>query len=328
MDRLNDDCVGLVLSYLSLQDKFRLECVSKQWKRNIFLYVDRIKIVLKDFQPIRVGVGSYKREYDFYFPDRSSMMTIPSNEKSNEVLRMIFAKCENIETVEFESLNSPWFSRKVRINPIIETSHDIESVLAIIANHCHGLSYFRLIYDQKQQSFNVFKHFFIVCGHKLKKLDLLQLHNWQLGSVLSPCMNLEDILSNCPSQLMSIFEEEQGFFPRKLRAIDGFISPFDLDINYEIDSRLFHAFCEKYKSSVKRIKLWIHEGYYADKVSRNQLLHLFHLLDQFTKLEFISLKFSEMESDKLSESEWNEVKQMNFWSKVKELEIYNLSPSD
>jgi F-box domain len=179
MDRLNDDCVGLVLSYLSLQDKFRLECVSKQWKRKMFLYVDRVKIILKDLEPIKVGIGSYKREYDFYLSDCSPMTSIP-NEKSDEVFQVIFAKCENIETVEFESFNSKEFCHKLRTNQINDTRRDIESVLAIIANDCHGLSYFRLIYgmyDEQQQSFEVFKYFFNNCGHKLKKLDLLNLHN-------------------------------------------------------------------------------------------------------------------------------------------------------
>src|ERR1700691_6073781 len=93
MDRLNDDCVGLVLSYLSLQDKFRLECVSKQWKKKMYLYVDRIKIVLKDLEPVKIGIGSFKREYKSHLQDSSLMITIP-NEKSDEVLRMIFAKCK------------------------------------------------------------------------------------------------------------------------------------------------------------------------------------------------------------------------------------------
>ena len=36
MDRFGDDLTELILSYLTLEDKIRLECVSKQWKRCVF----------------------------------------------------------------------------------------------------------------------------------------------------------------------------------------------------------------------------------------------------------------------------------------------------
>ncbi|CAG2116930.1 unnamed protein product [Medioppia subpectinata] len=36
MDRLGDDLYGLVLSYLSLEDRFLYECVSKQFQRTVF----------------------------------------------------------------------------------------------------------------------------------------------------------------------------------------------------------------------------------------------------------------------------------------------------
>ncbi|CAG2162930.1 unnamed protein product [Oppiella nova] len=36
LDRLGDDLCGLVLSYLSLKDSFRYECLSKQWRRTVF----------------------------------------------------------------------------------------------------------------------------------------------------------------------------------------------------------------------------------------------------------------------------------------------------
>ena len=35
-ERFGDDLTELILSYLTLEDKFRFECVSKQWKRCVF----------------------------------------------------------------------------------------------------------------------------------------------------------------------------------------------------------------------------------------------------------------------------------------------------
>ena len=36
MDRLGDDLTELIVSYLWFEDKVRLECVSKQWRRLVF----------------------------------------------------------------------------------------------------------------------------------------------------------------------------------------------------------------------------------------------------------------------------------------------------
>ncbi|CAG2123271.1 unnamed protein product, partial [Medioppia subpectinata] len=44
MDRFGDDLFGLILSYLLLEDRFRLECVSKQFQRTVFESVVDMKI--------------------------------------------------------------------------------------------------------------------------------------------------------------------------------------------------------------------------------------------------------------------------------------------
>ena len=44
MDSFGDDLTELILSYLTLGDKVRLECVSKQWKRCVFQRQFAIKI--------------------------------------------------------------------------------------------------------------------------------------------------------------------------------------------------------------------------------------------------------------------------------------------
>ncbi|CAG2116135.1 unnamed protein product [Medioppia subpectinata] len=46
MDRFGDDLYGLILSYLSLEDRFRCECVSKQFQRTVFESV--VDITLSD----------------------------------------------------------------------------------------------------------------------------------------------------------------------------------------------------------------------------------------------------------------------------------------
>ena len=36
MEKFGDDLTELILQYLTLEDKVRLECVSKQWRRLVF----------------------------------------------------------------------------------------------------------------------------------------------------------------------------------------------------------------------------------------------------------------------------------------------------
>ncbi|CAG2170141.1 unnamed protein product [Oppiella nova] len=43
---LNDDLCELILSYLSIEDRVRLECVSKQWHQLIYRSVHKFSLPL------------------------------------------------------------------------------------------------------------------------------------------------------------------------------------------------------------------------------------------------------------------------------------------
>ncbi|CAG2165920.1 unnamed protein product [Oppiella nova] len=47
LDRFGDDMCEHILSYLTLEDRFRCECVSKQWQRFIYTTVRHITITKK-----------------------------------------------------------------------------------------------------------------------------------------------------------------------------------------------------------------------------------------------------------------------------------------
>ncbi len=42
-DRIDDDLCQLLLSYLSIEDKIRFECVSKQWKELVYNKQQRLQ---------------------------------------------------------------------------------------------------------------------------------------------------------------------------------------------------------------------------------------------------------------------------------------------
>ena len=55
-DRVCDDLSEVILQYLSLKDKLRLECVSKQFQRTVFQRnYDYLTISRKKFQKIKTS---------------------------------------------------------------------------------------------------------------------------------------------------------------------------------------------------------------------------------------------------------------------------------
>ncbi|CAG2166139.1 unnamed protein product [Oppiella nova] len=76
LDRFGDDLCGLLLSYLSFEDCFRFECLSKQWQRLVFKNVDTI--ILSEKQ----------------------LMLLPI--RSLRLLSLVVRKCTNITSIDIE----------------------------------------------------------------------------------------------------------------------------------------------------------------------------------------------------------------------------------
>ena len=57
-DRFGDDLSELILSYLSLKDKFRYECVAKQWRRLVF--TKKTESIHYDEQTLYENIFNYK----------------------------------------------------------------------------------------------------------------------------------------------------------------------------------------------------------------------------------------------------------------------------
>ncbi|CAG2107300.1 unnamed protein product [Medioppia subpectinata] len=79
MDRFGDDMCGLILSYLSFKDRFRLECVSKQFQRTVFDSVIDININDRLIRQIQ----------------RTTI---------TQTIATIATKCPNIETIDLRGM--------------------------------------------------------------------------------------------------------------------------------------------------------------------------------------------------------------------------------
>ncbi|CAG2102898.1 unnamed protein product [Medioppia subpectinata] len=101
LDRFGDDFCALLLSYLSLEDRFRLECVSKQFQRTVFESV-----------------------VDITFSDE--FIKRLSKEKRSAI-EMVAIKCANIQTIDCQEID------------IIYKQH-IPEVLTTFRDNCRHLS--------------------------------------------------------------------------------------------------------------------------------------------------------------------------------------------
>ena len=135
-DRFGDDLTEVILQYLTFEDKVRLECVSKQWRRLIFNKQFVIEI-LSDSNQTKNSLDLYRKlERGLPLIDRKA-------------LESVLKKCQNI--------------MKVDIN--IEISSE---VLSLIGQYCHRFKSLKL--NQMTSDDNTL-HFFRMYGHKLEELS-------------------------------------------------------------------------------------------------------------------------------------------------------------
>ncbi|CAG2100930.1 unnamed protein product [Medioppia subpectinata] len=99
LDRFGDDMFGLLLSYLSSEDRFRCECVSKQFQRTVF----------GSIVDIRLSDGFIKR--------------LLTNEKTidAQMLATIAIKCSNIQCIDLRGMTRKY---EKRIPEVLNTFRD------------------------------------------------------------------------------------------------------------------------------------------------------------------------------------------------------------
>ena len=110
-DRLGDDLTELILQYLTFEDKVRLECVSKQWRRLVF----------------------------------NKQFVIEINSNKRKALESVLKKCHNITTVRLKSIDSSELSLIGRYCDRIKSLQ-----LMGISSDDNVLSFFRM-YGHKLQ---------------------------------------------------------------------------------------------------------------------------------------------------------------------------------
>ena len=132
-DRFGDDLTELILSFMTFEDKIRLECVAKQWRRLVFS---------KQFA-IGISRSNTKKTKD------SLIGLYRGSTIKRKALKSVLKKCRYISTVALDS------------------SVDSPQVLSLIGRYCPNIKSFYNSFNNGKAL-----DFFRIYGHKLEELSL------------------------------------------------------------------------------------------------------------------------------------------------------------
>ena len=178
-NRFGDDLTKEIFQYLTLEDKIRLECVSKQWQRCVYnkQFVIEIKIRLK----------RYKRTRQL-----ACMSIGPTKKRSYEVcLESLLKKCSNIEKISIGPKNN-------------------SSVLSLIGGYCPKIKSLKL-WDSYSYEGNM--SFFRIYGPKLEELDI-EGNAEAIKEYTKYCPNLKKIYI---TEYSIICEKDEQYLPKLVR---------------------------------------------------------------------------------------------------------------
>ena len=153
MDRFGDDLTEQVLQYLTFEDKIRLECVSKQWRRLVYLKHFNI-----DIEYIQLNILNYL--------DDNKRQSVGQH------LESLLKKCPNIRRVDIDL-------------DVLDKSE----VLSLIGQYCPRVK--SLTYYPDYNDENVLL-FFQSYGHRLEELNLFG-DNEHFEQIFRLCPNLKSV---------------------------------------------------------------------------------------------------------------------------------------
>ena len=243
-DRFCDDLCEEILQYLSLEDKLRLECVSKQFQRTVFkrqykLYINMRgpevhKIYLKD------KVFGFKSYRNYYYIEDQSM----------HLFEALLKKCPNITSIESE----------IRPQSDINYNEDeVNKYFRLIIENCNNLSEFTLFWPINDNNFEEFHQNF---GPNIKRFH--------------PLRELKD-LSRFPNiERMQITNVENVSIVPQLKLDNLKTLQIDLGHGQEYMLQIFIATFPTLKEFIVYINSDNHNAIYKPLKNISNLKHLIH----------------------------------------------------
>ncbi|CAG2106118.1 unnamed protein product [Medioppia subpectinata] len=262
LDRFGDDLFQVLLSYLSLEDRFRYECVSKQIQRTVFESVVDINI-------------------DDKLMSRAQKQT----ETLNYLFESIAKKCPNIETIDCRGITACL----ERSSLMSDTSRDNfkAMVLALNESKCEILPLFR---DNCQHLRQIYcnlmpnnNHFFDIFGPLVTRIDSGRNYSREKQSLIH-CHRLSQLTV---VSMSDVFDNNSGLLAKNLETFS-----FSY-LNYKQQLSTFMA----QNQSLKRLDVYV-----MSYQSHESMTELCGQLSRLTQLRDLALDFVHMNDRNLINS--------------------------
>ena len=302
MDRFGDDLTELILSYLTFEDKIKLECVSKQWKRCVFQRQFVIEInFLRRYETHNSLNGLFRRSDDERQSDEQRLVSV-------------MKKCQNITKIILKRRTESEVIRKMRyFYPDIKVDNKVDNiedllnidpnvlplpqrpdfenelkyllnsnryafdseVLSLFGQYCPNINSLDITTTSSEDL-----KFFRFYGHKLEELIL---HD--------PIDENKDFLNFCPNvkiiyvmEPFLLFRKDKEFLP-KLQNIKTKITLKSTNV-YEMQ-----ILVDKYSQSLKKINASLID------LSAEELKTCFDCFSRFENLKELKLEFYRMKTN-------------------------------
>ena len=153
-ERICDDLCEDILQYLSLEDKLRLQCVSKQFQRTVFQrhYELYINIGVEGDHEFYLRNKNFKRYHNYYYIEAQNM----------DSFKALLKNCPNITSIKSNYLG-----------PRNYDSLTINEVFRLIIENCNNLNEFILVNDIVLNE-SIFEGFHLKFGPNMKCLRTLK----------------------------------------------------------------------------------------------------------------------------------------------------------
>ena len=260
-DRFGDDLTELIVSYLWFEDKVRLECVSKQWRRLVFnkqteLDIDKEETKHSLRRLIR-SIGTFETSID------------------RQSLESVLKKCPNITKVKLLWLND-------------------SSVLSLIGQYCSRINSLTIeIFELFESLDDTTIEFFRMNGHKLEELILFDddfnednFKNIEKG---------EKFLKFCPN--ITKLQVNPNILDQGIEFLSN-LNYIKTQLFWE-NWKIIQILLDKYSKTLKTLCLWILGMTVKDLKQCIEFISGFENL-QSLKLEFIADYIPESVEDCLS----------------------------
>ena len=254
-DRFGDDLSQLILSYLTLSEKFKYECVCSQWQRLVFSRHSVLHINGFDSFYSLKCLANKELKTKYY--------NIFSIDKNN--FESLLKKCSNIQTIKID-----W-------KCICD-----ETSLTLIADNCPLLKRFTISSTEHLPfSDEVLYNFGIKSGPTLQVFETDVKFNGNSKLFLSYCSHLKSI--NALNDCQNLIDCRENFLP-KLQELNYLLTD-------DKDLKSFEILTNKYSNQMRRLSLTIKiDGNNSENhVIRSDLNELFKLISRFSSLKFLNI---------------------------------------